>query len=131
MKIAQIELFEVDIPPIPPIAKYSPKIFELTLCRIHTDEGLIGIGEAHGKPANFVAQADAYTGQDPLALDPFAQPEAFECALLDIAAQAAGLPLYRFFGAKVRDKGTGLVLVPADGAARDRRRGRGRRADGL
>ncbi|HIG54680.1 MAG TPA: hypothetical protein EYQ18_11995 [Candidatus Handelsmanbacteria bacterium] len=104
MKIAQIELFEVDIPPIPPIAKYSPKIFELTLCRIHTDEGLIGIGEAHGKPANFVAQADAYTGQDPLALDPFAQPEPFECALLDIAGQAAGLPLYRFFGAKVRDK---------------------------
>ena len=103
MKIAQIDLFEIEIPPTPPIAKYSPKIFDLTICRIHTDEGLVGLGEAHGKPPAFTAQAAAYTGQDPLALDPFAQPDPFQCALLDIAGQAAGLPLYRFFGEKVRD----------------------------
>jgi L-alanine-DL-glutamate epimerase-like enolase superfamily enzyme len=104
MKITQIELFEVEIPPIPPIAKYSPKIFDLTICKVHTDEGLVGLGEAHGKSSVFTEQAAAYSGQDPLSLDPFAHPDPFQCALLDIAGQAAGIPLYRFFGEKVRDQ---------------------------
>ena len=43
-------------------------------------------------------------GQDPLALDPYNRPDAFTCALLDIAGQAYGIPLHRFFGAQVRDK---------------------------
>ena len=57
MKIAQIDLFEIEIPPIPPIAQYSPKIFDLTICRVHTDEGLVGLGEAHGNSSAFAAQA--------------------------------------------------------------------------
>ena len=40
MKIAKIELYEVEIPPIPPIAKYMPKIYTITICRIETDEGI-------------------------------------------------------------------------------------------
>ena len=104
MKIQEIELFQVDIPPIPAIAKYMPKIFDLTLCRVITDEGLIGLGEAHGFPPDFEEAKQRLIGSDPLSIDPFTEEDPFECALLDIAGQAAGLPLHRFFGKQVRDR---------------------------
>ena len=104
MKITAVDLYEVEIPPIPPIAKYFPKIYDITLCRFGTDEGLVGWGEYQGKRAVLEAQGTALVGQDPLALDPFAQPDAFTCALLDLAGQTYGLPVHRFFGAKVRDR---------------------------
>jgi L-alanine-DL-glutamate epimerase-like enolase superfamily enzyme len=104
MKIAAVELFEVEIPPIPPIAKYFPKIYDITLCRLSTDQGLVGWGEYQGKREALAAQGAALVGQDPLKLDPFAQPDAFTCALLDIAGQAYGIPLHRFFGPQVRDR---------------------------
>ena len=44
MKITQVELYEVEIPPIPAIARYYPKIYDITLCRVQTDEGLGGLG---------------------------------------------------------------------------------------
>ncbi|MBI2504489.1 MAG: hypothetical protein HYW07_14800 [Candidatus Latescibacteria bacterium] len=49
MKIAAVELFEVEIPPIPPIAQYFPKIYDIILCRFSTDQGLQGWGEYQGK----------------------------------------------------------------------------------
>ena len=36
MKITQVELYEVEIPPTPPIARYYPKIYDITLCRVQT-----------------------------------------------------------------------------------------------
>ena len=104
MKITQVELYEVEIPPIPAIARYYPKIYDITLCRVQTDEGLEGWGEFLSKKSAGQEQADALVGQDPLALDPYNRPDAFTCALLDIAGQAYGIPLHRFFGAQVRDK---------------------------
>ncbi|MBM3279029.1 MAG: hypothetical protein FJY95_13235 [Candidatus Handelsmanbacteria bacterium] len=104
MKITAVNLYEVEIPPIPPIAKYFPKIYDITLCRFSTDSGLQGWGEYQGKREVLDAQGQALVGQNPLALDPFAQPDPFCCALLDIAGQAHNLPLHRFFGPKVRDK---------------------------
>ncbi|MFH1569172.1 MAG: enolase C-terminal domain-like protein [Gemmatimonadota bacterium] len=110
MKITAVDLYQVDIPLIPAIARYTPKIYDITLCRVRTDEGLEGIGESavyHLGPTERAAleqRAAGYVGQDPLALDPFAQPGLFECALLDLAGQAHGLPVYRFFGPQVRDR---------------------------
>jgi L-alanine-DL-glutamate epimerase-like enolase superfamily enzyme len=104
MKITQVDLYEVEIPLIPPIARYFPKIYDITLCRLQTDAGLEGWGEYQGKKSAQQEQAATYIGQDPLALDPFARTDAFTCALLDIAGQAYGLPLHRFFGAQARDK---------------------------
>ena len=104
MKITSVELYEVEIPPIPPIARYFPKIYDITLCRVRTDEGLEGWGEFQGKKPAGQEQAEALLGQDPLALDPHGRRDAFTCALLDIAGQAYGIPLHRFFGAQVRDK---------------------------
>ena len=71
MKITQVELYEVEIPPIPAIARYYPKIYDITLCRIQTDEGLEGWGEFIDKKSVGQEQADALVGQDPLALDPY------------------------------------------------------------
>ena len=104
MKITQVELYEVEIPPIPVIARYFPKIYDITLCRVQTDEGLEGWGEFLSKKSAGQEQAEVLVGQDPLALDPYNRPDAFTCALLDIAGQAYGIPLHRFFGAQVRDK---------------------------
>jgi L-alanine-DL-glutamate epimerase-like enolase superfamily enzyme len=104
MRITQVDLYEVEIPPIPPIAKYAPKIYDITLCRVHTDEGLEGWGEYLAKRDLFEGIAASLVGQDPLVLDPWAQPDAFTCALLDIAGQAWGLPVHHFFGAKIRDR---------------------------
>jgi L-alanine-DL-glutamate epimerase-like enolase superfamily enzyme len=104
MKITDIELYEVEIPLIAAISKYYPKIYDITVCRIRTDEGLEGIGEYQGKPAQMAEQAHELKGQDPLALDPFSQPDVFACALLDIAGQAYQIPVHRFFGEQVRDR---------------------------
>ena len=60
MKIEQIDLYELDVPPIPPIAKYSPELFHLTLCRIYTDEGIIGLGETYGAPSLFAERVADY-----------------------------------------------------------------------
>ena len=104
MKITQVDLYEVEIPPIAPIARYFPKIYDITLCRVQTDEGLVGWGEYQGTRAAHAVTAEALVGQDPLGLDPFDQPDAFTCALLDIAGRAYGLPVHRFFGRQVRDR---------------------------
>jgi L-alanine-DL-glutamate epimerase-like enolase superfamily enzyme len=104
MKITAVDLYEVEIPLIPAIAKYFPKIYDITLCRITTDEGLEGAGECQGTPDQIRKNADDLLGQDPLAIDPFGQRDIFTCALLDIAGQAYGIPVHRFFGQKVRDR---------------------------
>ena len=104
MKITQVDLYEVEIPPIPPIAKYVPKISDITLCRVQTDEGIEGWGEYLGTRSIHEGTAQSYIGQEVLALDPFAQPDAFTCALLDITGQMYGIPVHRFFGEKVRDE---------------------------
>lgn len=104
MKITQVDLYEVEIPPIPSIARYFPKIYDITLCRIRTDEGLEGWGEYQGTKSVQEQRAAALVGEDPLGLDPFAQPDVFSCALLDIAGRAYDIPLHRFFGAQVREK---------------------------
>ena len=104
MKITQVDLYEIEIPPIPPIAKYMPKIYDITLCRVQTNEGIEGWGEYQGARSAHESTAQSYIGQEVLALDPFAQPDAFTCALLDITGQMHGIPVHRFFGQKVRDE---------------------------
>ncbi len=104
MKITAVDLFEVEIPPIPPIARYYPKIYDITLCRVQTDEGVQGWGEYQGTRTVHEATVQGYLQQDPLTLDPFVQPDFMTCALLDIAGQVFGVPLHRFFGPRVRDE---------------------------
>ena len=103
MRIREVELFEVEAEAIAAVQRNRP-LYNILLCRIRTDEGIDGIGELQGRPVPLRREADALVGADPLALDPHAQPDPFACALLDIAGRAFGIPLHRFFGAKVRDR---------------------------
>lgn len=98
------------------------------LVRVHTDEGLFGLGEAtisglwSGETqAGAVAAIREYiepaiTGKDPrditairramdgmIKLNPFTKA-AVEMAMWDIAGKSAGLPVYQLLGGKVRDR---------------------------
>jgi muconate cycloisomerase len=98
------------------------------LVRIHTDEGLVGLGEATVAPrwsgetsAGCVAAitdliAPALAGKDPaqihalraimereIKLNPFTKA-AVEMALWDLAGKAAGVPVYQMLGGKVRER---------------------------
>ena len=95
--------------------------------RVHTDEGLIGLGETYPHPASEQAViherlAPLLIGRDPLALESvwsdlflevaysgWAGAEmrgisAIDIALWDLAGKAAGLPVYRLLGGPCREQ---------------------------
>src|SRR3712207_4227480 len=97
------------------------------LVKVHTDEGLVGLGEASCTPrwsgedqvsaAHFIEGyfAPALVGRDPTRIDeltaevfPLVAGNAFtkaavEMALWDLAGKAAGKPVYELLGGKVRE----------------------------
>ena len=104
MKITDIELIEVYVPYIAPIRNVGHSDWEHTIVRMHTDEGLIGLGELW-QPCHAVQpQADALIGKDPLAMNLESASMPWQSALYDIVAQAKGVPVWRLIGDKVRDK---------------------------
>lgn len=87
------------------------------LLRVHTDAGLIGLGEAHrGISAGAVRAWEPYLiGHDvrefilqDLPMQGFSAPEpiydAFEMAFYDLIGKELGVPVYRLFGGKFRDR---------------------------
>jgi D-galactarolactone cycloisomerase len=120
MKIIQIECALIEYPlPAPLRPAWAPgRVFTSTGCtllRVHTDEGITGIGAGPD-----VGMLGIHTFSDLLApyilgKDPFrveqispylrvasrdgSYPWAFEMALWDIIGQAAGQPVYRLWGA--------------------------------
>ena len=123
LTIRQIELYRLSIPLKEPFitslgTDYSA---ENVLIRIITNEGIIGFGECSPyMPINGESQdtcfivgqyfAKALIGKDPLQIEDCINlmdkiiygnssiKSAFDIALYDIAAQQAGLPLYKFIG---------------------------------
>jgi L-alanine-DL-glutamate epimerase-like enolase superfamily enzyme len=123
LKIRDVEIFLFDIPLTSPfrIAIGEMKAANDLLVRIHTDQGIIGIGEACPFPpitgetqATNAAAArsirDMIAGKDPLAIDDLlrligplvhSNPSAvaaFDMALFDILGKVAGLPVFRLLG---------------------------------
>ena len=132
MKITRIEAVPVNVPLKPGMTTKTSHGEHATspyvIVRIHTDEGLVGLGEATVAPRwsgetspGCVAIihgliAPALTGEDPtrinhlrrriesvIRLNPFTKA-AVEMALWDLAGKAAGVPIYQLLGGKVRDE---------------------------
>jgi L-alanine-DL-glutamate epimerase-like enolase superfamily enzyme len=99
------------------------------ILRVETDEGIYGIGEAFCPKDHVLGLKPLIVGQDPTNVErvmrlirhkggfkPWgAGVSGIEIALWDIAGKAAGLPVYKLLGGKIRDKvrvycdcGTGL-----------------------
>ena len=132
MKITQIEAIPIHVP-LKAGATIQTSHGEhvespYVIVRVHTSEGLVGLGEATVSPrwsgetspgAVAIIQglfAPVLVGEDPtqirrlrarmdgvIRLNPFTKA-AVEMALWDLAGKAAGLPVYQLLGGKVRDE---------------------------
>jgi L-alanine-DL-glutamate epimerase-like enolase superfamily enzyme len=134
MKITRTEIFKLTIQMEPfviatEVSYYTQNIF----IRIHTDKGIIGMGECSAFPMLVgetqntcyeVAKdfARITQGKDPLDIEGRMKElnayiafnttikSAWDIALHDIAAKHAGLPLYRFLGGSMKKIQTDLTI---------------------
>ena len=131
MKITQIEAIPVNVPLKPELRTKTSHGEHVTspyvIVRVHTDDGLVGLGEATVAPRwtgetsiGCVAAingliAPALVGEDAtqitkltqkmnrvIKLNPFMK-SGIEMALWDLAGKAAGVPVYQLLGGKVRE----------------------------
>lgn len=131
MKITTIDCIPVRVPIRPELAIRSSggthSVSPFLLVRIHTDEGIYGLGEVSCTPrwsgedqvtaAHFIRTIlqPALSSEDPRDIErltarmcgslrghPFTRA-AMEMALWDILGKVAGLPIYRLLGGPVRD----------------------------
>ena len=71
--------------------------------RVHTDEGIVGLGEGGRSLAEARAQGQQYLGVNPMSLPLFDLQPPFLHALVDIVSQALDVPACQLLGGKVRD----------------------------
>jgi muconate cycloisomerase len=132
MKITRIETIPVRVPIKPHLAIKSGRggshvTSPFLIVKVHTDEGIVGLGEASCTPrwsgedqftaAHFINEyfTALLTGEDPtqieacsklfmpaVANNPFTKA-AVEMALWDIAGKAAGKPVHELLGGKCRE----------------------------
>src|SRR4051794_5701708 len=132
MKITSVETIPVRVPIKPELAIKSGRggthaTSPFLLVKIHTDRGLVGLGEASCTPrwsgedqmsaAHFINTylAPALVGRDPTQIDAVSQAAfalvagnyftkaAVEMALWDLAGKAADKPVYELLGGKARE----------------------------
>jgi L-alanine-DL-glutamate epimerase-like enolase superfamily enzyme len=104
MKITNVEVIEVFVPYIAPIRNVNWSDREKTIVKIHTDEGLVGLGEVWEKCDAIQQSVDGFIGKDPLMMDLENASAPWQSALYDVVAQAKEVPVWRLLGDKVRDK---------------------------
>ena len=117
--------------------------FAVTIVRVETDEGVVGIGSGDTMDG-FEAFEHLFVGQDPLAIARHVRALEtidfhagrywpLEAALWDIAGQVAGLPVATLFGGAldgIPAYASCGMLLPAGGAGRVARSAFARRASG-
>lgn len=131
MKITRIEIYQVDLPLHEGSYNWSGgksvQVFDSTVVRVLTDEGIVGVGEvcplgpvylpsyAAGARAGILEVAPALLGEDPMQVEkinrtmdaalkghPYAK-SALDVACWDILGQAAGLPVCTLLGGRFGD----------------------------
>lgn len=122
MKISRIDIYKYTIPMVPfTIATGTMSSAQNLFIRVHTEEGLTGVGECSAFPmiagetqATCFEMAKDFAGlwkgKDAAAIDErldeldlftagnYTAKSAFDLALYDLAAKAAGKPLYAYLG---------------------------------
>jgi L-alanine-DL-glutamate epimerase-like enolase superfamily enzyme len=134
MQISKIEIYKYSIPMEPfTIATGTMHFAQNLLVRIHTNTGLIGVGECSAFPmiagetqATCYEMAKDFASiwktKDPLQIESrmqeldlftagnYTAKSAFDMALYDIAAQDAALPLYQYLGGQYKTIETDLTI---------------------
>jgi len=134
MKITFTEIFRFSIPMEPfVIATGTMDYAQNTFIRLHTDDGIYGVGECSAFPMIVGETQDTclvlarefarlWKGKDALAIDErlaeldafiarnATVKSAFDMALHDLAAKHAGLPLYKYLGGRPRDIVTDITV---------------------
>ena len=108
MRITRIDFFVVSLPFVEPIRKYMPTFHVDNpdyIIKMHTDEGIVGIGETNRFNAPTVHDLiPTWIGKDPLAVNIAEVDWPFNHALYDIVGKALNVPAYRLMGGKYRDR---------------------------
>ena len=131
MRISAIRIERLRVPLDPPFpAAWDPvprTVFPITIVRVETDEGVVGIGSGDTMDG-FAAYEHLFVGQDPLAIARHVRSLEtidfhagrywpLEVALWDIAGQVAGLPVATLFGGASSGipayASCGMLLPPA------------------
>jgi L-alanine-DL-glutamate epimerase-like enolase superfamily enzyme len=106
MKITKLERFVTAVPHIPSIEKSRPGHYRdnpITIIRVHTDEGIVGIGE--GGRGDLMEEIESkWLGVDPLSLNLTSMGGAIAMACFDIVGKALSVPAYRLMGTKHWDQ---------------------------
>lgn len=138
MTITHTEIYKYSIPMVPfTIATGTMHFAQNIFIRVHTHEGITGVGECSAFPmiagetqATCFEMAKDFAaiwkGKNALAIDErlneldlftagnYTAKSAFDLALYDIAAKHAGQPLYKYLGGRVKTIETDLTIGISD-----------------
>ena len=118
MKITELQVDRVIVPMKRPRAKsdsIESESFEglyhryTHILRIHTDEGLVGIGSSHPSVRDDYSRPDQIIGTDPMSYDPKRLPQqgvgdSWDIAMLDLMGKIIGKPIWWILGGKCQDR---------------------------
>lgn len=134
MKITSVDIYRFSIPMVPfSIATGTMDYAQNVFIRVHTDEGLYGVGECSAFPMIVGETQDScllmakefsrlWIGKDALSLSERLQEldlftaknttikSAFDMALYDLSAKHAGKPLYEYLGGRPRSVETDITI---------------------